>query len=344
MSLATLEVSRIDTRYAELRLRDRRREKALLGSIAERGIEEPLSGVPTDDGAGGILLDGFKRLTCARQLGIDAVAWSPIGTDAAGGIIGLLVRSNQHALHLLEQARCVDELRRCLGLSVGEIARRLDRSMGWVSMRMGLATEMSREVRQAVFSGRFPARSYLYTLRHFTRVKKVEPSEVNEFVRAVGAKALSTREIDLLARGYFEGSPALREQIRAGHLAGSLDELRSLPDRDAFRPDMGHVERAVLRDLEMADRALARLRRHVDRGLAQAGEHKSVPIAFYASAEIGCSALLRHWDASREAIEGLYARCRKEKNGLDAPSRAGGGQEAHRPPARDRSQDGPALH
>ena len=65
------------------------------------------------------------------------------GTDEVTGILQLLRGARHHALHLLEQARFVDELKTERGMSVAEIAQQLSRSKAWVSMRLGLMAEMS---------------------------------------------------------------------------------------------------------------------------------------------------------------------------------------------------------
>lgn len=346
--VATLEINRIDRRYEGLRLKDERLERRLLSSIAERGIESPLQGVPNvSDPSGGILLDGFKRLRCARKIGLTIIPWGTLGEDEVSGIVGIIARSNAHSLHLLEQARCIDELKRRFGMGVVQIATRLDRSTGWVGMRLGLLSEMRPAIREAVFSGKFPARSYLYTVRHFTRVKKVSLREADEFVCAVGGHSLSTREIDLLARGYFEGSAQLKEQIRSGRLDWSLEQLKAVPGRDDVGVDLSEVEVSVLRDLEIASRSLGRLRIKgpsvVDRENPVKTGGKAGSPAFWASAELGCSGLLKHWDASQKTIEGLYARCRETKSRMVSFS-ARQGKEGDRPFTRDRHQDGQAVH
>ena len=343
--MATLEVNQIDLRYAELRLRDASQERRLLSSIAERGIDEPLCGVPNSAvPGGGILLDGFKRLRCARRLGLTTVPWGELGADEVSGIVGLVTRSNSCALHLLEQARCVDTLKKSFGMGAVEIAHRLDRSTGWVGMRLGLLSEMRPKIREAVFSGKFPARSYLYTLRHFTRVKKVDPRETDEFVGAVGGKNLSTRQIDVLARGFFEGSAQLKEQIKSGRLDWSLEQMKYVPGRDEGGSKLSEAETSVLRDLEIASRSLGRLR---IKGPGVSDRENAVKIpgspAFWASAELGCSGLLKHWDASQKMIEGLYARCRETKSRM-VPLPAGQEQEGNRPAPRAGCQDGQAIH
>ena len=64
--IQNVEVSSFDLRYESYRLRHEGCEKALLCSITEYGIRDPLEGVDTKGRR--ILLNGFKRLRCARKL------------------------------------------------------------------------------------------------------------------------------------------------------------------------------------------------------------------------------------------------------------------------------------
>lgn len=122
-----VEVKSIDRKYERYRMRSAGRERMLLTSILTGGIEEPLAGVFTP-AAVPVLLDGFKRLRCAEKLNLNAVPFISLGEDEAVGILQVLRISNHGSLSLLEQAKWVDELRTVYGLSVVEIASRLDRS------------------------------------------------------------------------------------------------------------------------------------------------------------------------------------------------------------------------
>ncbi len=153
-----LEGSQLDLRYEGYRLRQPRREAELLSAIAQEGIREPLLGVMHDPSP--ILLDGFKRARCARQLQLHLVPFVAWATDEVVGIFQLLRADRQHALSLLEQARFVDELHTARGLSVAEIAHDLGRSKAGVSLRLGLLEELSPVVREALFAGAFPVYAY----------------------------------------------------------------------------------------------------------------------------------------------------------------------------------------
>jgi ParB/RepB/Spo0J family partition protein len=163
-----IEIKRIKTKYESFRLKDKIKEKYLLVSIRKSGVKEPLSCVNQDRDY--ILLDGFKRLRCCYKLKIFYVPVATIGIDEAESILHIIRQSNEKTLTIVEQARFVDELKKSFGLGVSEIAKRLEVSRAWVSVRTGILGEMSDCIKQEVFSGRFPLRSYMYTLRQFTRV------------------------------------------------------------------------------------------------------------------------------------------------------------------------------
>jgi len=223
-----VELSTLDLRYEGYRMRNRSSEGGLLSSMAQRGIEEPLEGV--ERGGVPVLLNGFKRVRCARKLGIKMAPYKLLGEDESVGIMNLLKTSNNKALSLLEQAVFIDELRNLKKMSVAEMAAELSRSKAWVSMRLGLMGEMSAVVRRKLFAGDFPVYSYMYTLRQFMRMNGVKKKEIEDFMIAVSGKKLSIREIEYLAHGYFRGPTSLRDEIHGGHIALSLERMRRVSE------------------------------------------------------------------------------------------------------------------
>ena len=94
-----VQLSNLDLRYESYRMKNAALEERLLGSMAQRGIEEPLEGVEVQDAS--ILLNGFKRYRCARQLQLRTVPYASLGQDEVAGIINLLRTSNYRALSIL---------------------------------------------------------------------------------------------------------------------------------------------------------------------------------------------------------------------------------------------------
>ena len=181
-----VELAGLDLRYEGFRLKQPALEERLLASIAQRGIEEPLEGVEV--GPAQVLLNGFKRYRCARKLHIATVPYCSLGQDEAGAIVSLLKLSNHRTLSILEQAVFIAELKNALQMNVAEIALELSRSKSWVTMRLGLLSEMSAKVRQQLFAGAFPVYSYMYLIRSFMRMNGVKAQEIDEFVVALSGQ------------------------------------------------------------------------------------------------------------------------------------------------------------
>lgn len=294
---ALVEVAQLDLRYEDCRLKSPAAEARLLSAIAAGGIQEPLQGV--ESGGVPILLNGFKRLRCAKKLHLATVPFVVLAADQTAGIVCLLRAANDHALSLLEQARFLDELKGIGGLSVAEIAQQVGRSPAWVSLRLGVLAELSPLVRCALFDGAFPVYSYLYTLRPFRRLKGA--TAVDEFVAALRGKKLSARQIEGLAHGFFRGPESLREQIRQGHLSLPLQQLKELPDD----PDgCSEFERVVVADLEQAQKLLVRLMTKS----ADPSQLSGRP--FRAQAHLLCAGLLSRLPAFTKTIQKLHDQCR----------------------------------
>ena len=129
----SVELSTLDLRYEEHRLRNDAHEARVLASIAQQGIEDSLEGVDAPDGR--FLLNGFKRYRCAQKLGIESVPYVSLGEEEASGILNLMRVSTDKALTLLEQAKFIVDLLTIHQMTVAEVAQTLSRSKAWVSTR-----------------------------------------------------------------------------------------------------------------------------------------------------------------------------------------------------------------
>jgi hypothetical protein len=291
-----VELSSLDLRYEDHRMKNAALEERLLASIAQRGIEEPLEGVQLQDAS--ILLNGFKRYRCARKLQVRSVPYASLGDDEVAGIMNLLRISNNRALSILEQAAFIDELSTTGHLSVAEIAKELSRSKSWVSMRLGLISEMRPTIRAKLFSGAFPIYSYMYTLRQFMRMNGLRGEEVEQFVVAVSDKGLSIRDIEQLAHGFFRGPDSFRQEILKGNLALPLKRLREMPQN----PDgCSEFERVMLHDLELTQKYMQRVM-----GKSQDSRLKSRP--FHAQANLLSAAILSRAPAFNQSLKQLHDR------------------------------------
>jgi hypothetical protein len=302
-----VEVSSLDLRYESYRMRHEGVEKALLCSISDYGIRDPLEGVDTRVGADRagtedkrILLNGFKRLRCARKLGIGIVPYCSLGTDEAMGIIHLIRISNAKSLTILEQARLIDDLRQVHKMSLLEIAQSLERSKGWVSMRLGIIEKMSDNVMEKLFKGEFPVYSYMYTLRQFIRMNSnsSQGGEVDEFVNLVAGRNLSIRDIERLAHGYFNGPDHFREQIKSGHIIWALEQLQQMPQEGG---NLSEPERSMLKCLEIMPKYMRKV-------IYQVKDERFKDNSFFAQANLLAGGILSKLPAFSKSLKEFYDR------------------------------------
>ncbi len=289
-----VEISSFDLRYERCRLKSEVTEKALLSSILDHGIRDPLRGVETKGGCR-ILLDGFKRYRCAKKLSIGIVPYHCLGKDEAFGIITLLRIANAKSLNILEQSRLIDELRTIHKMSISQIAGLLEKSKGWVGMRVGIIGQMSPAIMDKVFSGQFPVYSYMYTIRSFIRMNAVSKQDVDVFVKSVAGKGLSIRDIEILANGYFKGGEGIRQQIRNGNITWGLSRLKD----SSVTTDCTQVEQLLLKDLEITQKYMQRV-------INKSRDDRYNSASFNAQANLLTGGILRQMNIFFESIKVLH--------------------------------------
>jgi hypothetical protein len=302
-----VEIASFDLRYESCRMKNPTAEKALLTSILEHGIREPLQGVDSPESPGSrgsrILLNGFKRYRCALKLPIKIVPYSSLGSDEAFGIITLLRIANSKNLTTLEQAKLIDELNKVHKMSVSEIAQLLDKSKGWVGMRLGMIEQMSGCVMEKIFNGQFPAYSYMYSLRPFIRMNEIKKKEVEEFVCLASGKDLSIRDLDILTRGYFNGGEDFREQLKNGDISWALSHLKEKEKAEAG-DDCTELERRVLRELEALRYCMGKITYH-------SGDNRLKSPSFCAQAHSLLGGILKQMVSFTRCLEVFYDRIRQ---------------------------------
>jgi len=307
-----VEISSFDLRYERCRLKSNVTEKALLSSILDHGIRDPLRGVETEGGCR-ILLDGFKRYRCAKKLSIGIVPYHCLGEDEAFGIITLLRIANAKSLNILEQARLIDELKTIHKMSVSEIAGLLEKSRGWVGMRVGIIGQMSPAIMDKVFSGQFPVYSYMYTMRSFIRMNGISKQDVDEFVKSVAGKGLSIRDIEILANGYFKGGEGIRRQIRSGNITWGLSRLKD----SSVTTDCTQVEQRMLKDLEITQKYMQRV-------INKSKDDRYKTASFNAQANLLTGGILRQMKLFSRLIKELHDKSGQTSSDLSSSYRRDG--------------------
>jgi ParB/RepB/Spo0J family partition protein len=312
--METIELKFLDLRLEQTRTRNSAVEQALMQSIAQHGILDPLYVAGGAHEQEYILLDGFKRYRCARKLGMGMAPSQCIAGDLATGILTVIRRGDYDSgVTALEQAALIEELHQRCGLTIYDIAVQLDRSPSWVSMRLGMLEDLSDFVREKIMSGEFPARAYLYGIKGFTRVNKIGTQQVDTFVGAVSGQGLSTRELFVLSRAYFSGGEAIRRLIGEGKI---IRALRLLMEDSQGVDDtaLSERERQFIKDLSEISSGM----NCIIANAAGMGEGSS---SFILYVNLWCSAILRRQEEFSTIIKELYDRSRPAGRSTDALSR-----------------------
>jgi hypothetical protein len=144
----TEPLTRLGERYRRYRLADPLAEEAMAGSLRRWGQLSPV--VACVRGEQLELLDGFKRLTAARQI----AGWTSLNVHllemdertAKAAILGL--NRAQRPVRELEEAWIVQALVRDDGLTQVEAAHLLGQHKSWVCRRLALLEKLSAEVKE----------------------------------------------------------------------------------------------------------------------------------------------------------------------------------------------------
>ncbi len=247
-----IELHELDLRYAALRRRDARRERALVASLAESGQQVPVVVVRGEAGPF-VLVDGYKRVRALHRLHrdtVDAVLWALSELDALLLAQGLRTGEGDSAL---EQGWLLRELHERFGLTAGELARRFDKSPSWVSRRLALVRELPEAVQALVRSGALVAHA---AMKHLVPLARTNLERCLELAPALAAHGLSSRQIGTLCAAFVAGTAASRQLIlTTPHLV-----LRA--EAEAERPKDKSAAERLLSDIG-AVAAIARRARRV---------------------------------------------------------------------------------
>ena len=143
----TLATAGIGERFAPLRIVVPQSERAMLLSMEKYGQLTPVVVCRVAPGKHE-LLDGFKRLRAARQLGLGALSARAFDlTIRAGKATMLQLNRVGRAISGMEEALVVHSLCHEDGLNQVEIALLLNRHKSWVCRRLALIERLSEASR-----------------------------------------------------------------------------------------------------------------------------------------------------------------------------------------------------
>ncbi len=286
-----LEFHQIDLRYEGLRRRDPRRERHILASLAEQGQLLPVVVVEVQGRF--VLLDGYKRTRALKRLARDTVratVWEMEESEAL--LLERLMRLADPD-GPLEQGWLLGELKDRFALSLGELARRFDKTVSWVSRRLALVGELPGAIQEKVREGAISPHTAMKYLVPLARANNEESVKLAE---AIARAKLSTREVGDLYAGWVQGNDQTRDLILS-------DPVLFLRARGAARreADSKPPARLFLDDLEALGAISRRAVRRLREGLAARLSTSEIEEAGLAieQAQADCEALQRRWGRER---------------------------------------------
>lgn len=180
-----------ESALGELRLREPEAMRKLERSLRRHGQLEPIIAFPDDELLE--VVDGFKRLHVARELGWSELRVRSAALDSVQAKVLLLELHGHRGLTALEEAWLVRSLYRTHELSQGAIGARLGRHKSWVCRRLLLAEQLDGAVQADIRLGLIAPRAAL-ALVALPRGNQKAAADV------VARRGLTTRQTELLVR------------------------------------------------------------------------------------------------------------------------------------------------
>jgi ParB/RepB/Spo0J family partition protein len=328
-----LELQQLDRRYEDLRTRQPQRERRLLASLSQSGQQVPIVVVRGSE-ADYVVVDGFKRVRALVRLGADTVlgtCWEMSEPEAL--IVDRLLVGSERA-SALEQGWLLRDLVDRFSLGEAELARRFDRSVSWVSRRLGLVRDLPAQVQQSVRAGQVMPH---VAMKYLLPLARANVGDCLSLLARLGSERPSSRAMGRLYVCYMAGDVRTRERL----VADPLLFLRVDEERRRRPTDAGEQLLADLRVLAaVARRVCQRLERWHEEALR--AEVRDQADVLFRRVQTEFSRLARLWpqeegDAGRaDAAGGAEA----EGGGArDAHHRAGAGDLS-----RGRAHGAPGGH
>jgi len=266
-----LEFHQLDRRWEHLRVRHPGRQRRLLASLADSGQQTPIVVVAAEGLADRyVVIDGYKRIAALEQLGrdtVEAVVW-PM-SEAAAVLLDRSLRLSEHET-ALEVGWLLAELEQRFGYGLDELARRLDRSVSWVSRRLALVEVLPEAIQQQVREGQILAQ---VALKFLVPVARQSLEDCQRMTAIFAQQHCDTREAGQLYAAWRKGSPAIRKRI--------LDDpdLFFKTQRQAQEKAPAETGAELLRDLEMMAAIANRAHRRLAGAAATELDHQQLKAA-----------------------------------------------------------------
>jgi ParB-like chromosome segregation protein Spo0J len=179
-------------------------------SLEETGQQSPVVVVAAEEPGRWVLIEGRKRVRALRRLKADAVKAVVWELTPAEALIAAYQLQDGSGWNALEEGWLVWELVRGNGLTLSEVGRRLERSKGWVSGRLGLIESLPEPVLEGVLSGKIGA--YVAT-RYLLPFARTNASDCEKLAPKIIEHEFASREVEALLEHYATATPKARSRM-----------------------------------------------------------------------------------------------------------------------------------
>lgn len=255
-SWQNVELDKLDERYGYLRIPQPRQERAVAESMRRFGQLVPL--VVSARGDALAVVDGFKRLHAARQIGLGQldVRELTLSDKAAVAAVYSLNRYGKGLMDL-EEALVVRALCREHGLAQTEVAELLSRHKSWVSRRLMLVERLSEQVQQDVSVG-------LVSVSMAREIARLPRGNQPEVAAALHRHGLTCREGTLLVTLFEKVTDRKQQQEMLKRPREALERYRGRPSEPVYDQRLSHeanmLRRVVLKTMDSQTRLVRELR------------------------------------------------------------------------------------
>lgn len=252
-----IAISKLDLRYASLRLTSPQELGRLRSSVERMGVLHPVlvaTGVEPDLL---VLVDGFKRVRVVIDRGGQSMWATRSPLDATAAKVAMVAANAGHpGLCDLEEAWIVRSLHREHKLTQVEVGKALRRNKSWVCRRLMLAERLDGDLQEEIRLGLLSST----VARELARLPRGNQTRM---AGAVRAHELTSRQAHRIVTGLLAATdPRARDEVLA-------DPLRYLgtvaPVASAADPRLGTGGNEVRRSLLFVHGAAERLARNTGR-------------------------------------------------------------------------------
>ncbi len=227
MDIQTIELHRLDTKYAHIRIMDQGRIRRLADSILRHGQIEPMVVLEAETL---VLMDGYKRNAALHYLERDT-GKIRIETGAEDhGLFQLLLQGSSRRWEVIEEAGIIQELHSRFGCSLSEIGRRIGRDKSFVKRRLDLLEALPDEILKLVMSGAISTWAASRVLVPLARANAADAVKLAAYLEKEPA---STRQLRLFHEHYQKSNREVRRRMidSPGLFLKSIEVMKNTDDQ-----------------------------------------------------------------------------------------------------------------